>query len=368
MHSAEVVPILAAGQGFAARMSVFLGGLPRLLSSPRSRRADGHEEAVMQPAEAIPLPNGRSTDLCRFVDSALSLRIVGSPFEAVVELCRNVETAYWQEEVIQEFINSRKMDAHLDEWSELDLGIHPRHPLFDIREDVRKRVENQGWATPADVLLLWGATARTGNILFREAGTLIHESELRGLLWQFPEKFSSITMTQVVDEWGRASGVSHVKTVEALHEAAEDLLLNLPPPAMYDSIDAEAVELAASVAPSQPGLAIAFARCLMRIAACTVNGKVRWRSEWLRGQAANADAIPGASTYSAELRELLNDHVFARKVRNHKAGRRATTYLLQRVIRRGGYSDANVASALGVELKGARLDPLPAKVRARMAD
>ena len=322
----------------------------------------------MQPAEAIPLPSGRSTDLCEFVDSTVGLRITGSSFEAVVELVREVDTAYRQEAVIQEFIDTNRKSQHIDEWSELDLGIHPRHPLFDVREETRMRVESQRWATPVDVLLLWGATARTGNILFHEAGTLIRESDLRGLLWQYPEKYSSITMTQVVDEWGRASGVTHIRTAEALHETAEDTLLNLPPPAMYDSIDAEAVNLAVGVAHDNPGLAIAFARCLMRIAACTVNGKVRWRSEWLRGQAANADAIPGASTYSAELRGLLNEHVFAKKVRNHKAGRRAATYLLQRVIRRGGYTDANVASALGVELKGPRLDPLPAKVRARMAD
>ena len=99
----------------------------------------------------------------------------------------------------------------------------------------------------------------------------------------------------------------------------------------------------------------------MRIAAVVVHNKVRWQSTWLRGTGANAGAIPGASTYSKDLKSLLDEHVFE-KVRNHCAGKRAATYLLKKPIRRGNYTAENVARFLGVELDE---DGVPVRPRRR---
>lgn len=298
----------------------------------------------------IPLPSGRCLDLCELVDADINLQIARGSFGAAVELCREAPTVYWQEALVQSFIDANRRTPHLEEWSKLGLGIHPRHRLFQLREEVRERVEGQRWAYPGEALILWGASAKAGKALYREAGVLMRTPGLRQRLWLYPEHYLGLTMHEVVNEWGRASGVSKGKPLDAIDQMAEDALLSLPPAYMYASIDEEAIQLAQHVASGDPRLGVAFCRCLMRIAAVSVNNKVRWQSTWLRGTGTNPDAIPGASTYSKELKGLLDEHVFEKVVKNYSAGKRATTYRLKKPIRRGSYTAENVATFLGLEL------------------
>lgn len=290
-----------------------------------------------------PVPSRRRPDIFDFLPRREFIESVArllSSAEAVEDYCRKVPP-YEQEAVIQAVL--RPSDANplfpLPGVAELDLGIHPRHPLYVLREDLVESVERFGSTNEAGALLLWGATVRKGKPLFREVALL---ARFLPLHWR-ARLFGRPTL-DVVGDWLAASGVVHMRTLAAAMGVAREVLANRHPRESYIPLDYEAVKLALRLAEGDRRLAYLVFSCLSRIAAYRQpDNTVRWRSQWLRGAKADPRAIPGASGPQKRLKELLHSHVL-RRLQPHQAGRKAATYEVLVELRPGDWDMERTAA------------------------
>lgn len=229
------------------------------------------------------------------------------------------------------------------------VGIHAEHPLRPLRD----RIRSYFLATPFEPdessrLILWGARNPSGPLLYKDLGTLLRIDWLEGHVMCHPEFYGKRDAADLLLEWAKASGVTNLRTEAAVRRAIKDYYLQRMPKDLFPGLDNSVLEWARQVPGKNPKLALGFFMCLQRVAACRHRDMVRWRSEWLRGKGTNADAIPGASTFSRELKNLLDTNVWER-IEGHSAGRKAATYRLKFEIPLGRYGVEDLARVLNVK-------------------
>ena len=162
----------------------------------------------------------------------------------------------------------------------------------------------------------------------------------------------------VVRQWVTANGFTRQQDLDAVDRLIAqdaDHRLLVEPVNAFAKLDAAMVskarELAAKVNLNTDGRFVFYVfRCLQRIAAYAVDGRVQWRSEWLRGQAANTRAIPGTTKLDAELTALLKEHVFELEKGHSGSKGTATIYKLKIAITNGDVDHHQVAKELGLVL------------------
>lgn len=233
------------------------------------------------------------------------------------------------------------------------VGIHSDHPLRPLRDLVRMNVEDVRAATRGQALLLWGAPARSGRVLYASLGALLRETWIELHVQSHPEMYGERDTAALAMCWLEASGVTDPRVVSAAWRLVEDHFLTRRPIDRFARLSSAVMKFAVDAVPNDPKLAVLFFRCLQRVEARRFRDLIRWRSAWLRGRRAGGpDAIAGASTCSAQLTALLNQHVFT-KVAGHSAGTsrsKAATYRIRMPLSRGNKDIADMAAAVGVEL------------------
>jgi hypothetical protein len=241
----------------------------------------------------------------------------------------------------------RPSAAEREHLETLALGIHPDHPLFDVREAIVALVQRERTATEGVRLLVWGASARSGRELFRQAAVLARCREIRE---ELRATNRGLDITNLVMEWARASGVKHRSTLETLPRLCRDVLLNERPASLYESLDDSVCTFVGSIAGDKVTAYLLF-RCLQRAVAFERNGEVRWRAAWLSGKSASADAIPGASgpAMRRKLTRLLHERVLE-MTEGWSAGRKAATFRFRVPIQRGRVDARLAAARWGVQL------------------
>ncbi|HWV37452.1 MAG TPA: hypothetical protein VN033_03135 [Vulgatibacter sp.] len=259
-------------------------------------------------------------------------------------------TAYFAEALISAFAQAYGplAEEELDAIDAISEGIHPEHPLYGLRTSLLTNAEELGSTDPAAALLLWGASVPSGRTLYREIGTLLAARWLR-VHCEDPGNVAGLGLGGMIEEWARASGVVHPKTLLAIRRLVQNDLVARLPRTLAVPLGHAAVELARRLGGGHPELTLALFRCFQRIAAVQHDGEVRWRSTWLRGAKTNKDAIPGASTYATKLTEILRTNVLER-TKGHLAGRFAATYRLRIPLGIGSCTETSVARLLRLEL------------------
>ena len=309
---------------------------------------------------------GAQTDIFELYEHA---RDVDADISAVRPVLRvsvfshNSGFAYDDEAVIHRLMTADLCStADKEALAVASVGIHPDHPLFDLREAMREQVERGGTATSGVRLLLWGATVDAGPALFREASELIRCREVWEELDRRPAVYEGLSIESLVVEWAKASGVKHQATLKAIPRLCRDVLLNQRPADLYVPLDFSACAFANSVA-SNGTVAYLLFRCMQRALAFEYEGEVRWRSKWLQGESACPEAIPGASgpAVRRELNRLLHERVLER-IEGWSGGRKAATYRFRVAVQRGEVDAAQAATYLGVKLDS-RLAPTKAPRR-----
>jgi hypothetical protein len=274
--------------------------------------------------------------------------------DRVINAAKELDSAFAREALFHAFRRAlplkEKAKRYMEEQQRAlgyeKLGIHQGHPLFAVREALRKRVESARVASEAETLMLWGTRAKAGASFYGDMATLI-----RGLVAAERElgRLSGPDIVDIAKAWAAACGVTHPTVLNAIPKLVDDVLLDIRPAELDVHIDVDAVELSRQLANGDAHLAFLLCRCFMRIAAYQRDGFLRWRSTWLRGGGANEDAIPGASTRSQELTAILWGRVMKKTV-GHSAGKKAATGKVLVTIRRGNMGVVQVADHLGVEL------------------
>lgn len=274
----------------------------------------------------------------------------------VVPACRTMVNAFGQEAFITAFFKTLEQrnsyKAHLADVDysfvrKSGLGLPKRGAFRTLWCVVRDRVETLGWASPAESFLLWGSPMTQGRVLEAIVGGIARSPSIRKDL-DHP-LLEGVTIADLIEPWARGSGVTHPKTLGAIEALAREVDLKMRPEMLDLPISMDDLDFARSVSGTDPRLALAFARCLMRVRAHTRGRLCMWRSGWLRGTAAHADAIPGVSTFAAELNDLLKTYVLS-MVKGWSAGRTAAIYEVVREIRSGPVDAARAARELGLEL------------------
>jgi hypothetical protein len=300
----------------------------------------------------IPVPSGDIIDLCSKRDFAREMVATISAENLITVLNETSAPPYDAEAYIHEFKKLATPRSVAVVEAAL-LGITQQHPLRPLRDLLKTNVESVKSATPDVALWLWGASAKTGRILYAEAGTLLRAPWFETHVVSHPELYGSNDAAALVMAWARASGVSNDKTLAALWKVIEDHFLTRRPAQVFAKLDFNAMQFARSVAGEDAKLAVMFFRCLQRVVAWSFRGRVRWRSSWLRGRGAGGEnAILGASTDGARLTALLNQHVF-RKVLGHSKGKgrpKAATYEMTVELNVGNNDITDMARMMGVEL------------------
>ncbi len=304
-----------------------------------------------QPAR-IPVPSGDIIDLCQKRDFAKEMVATISPENLVTVLKETSAPQYDAEAFIHEF-KKVAMPQSIAVVEAAGLGITPDLPVRPLRDILKANVESVKSATPDVALWLWGAHAKTGRILYAQAGTLMRAPWFETHVVSRPDLYGENDAASLVLAWTRASGVTNEKTLVALWKLIEDHYLNRRPAQVFAKLDFNAMQFARSVTGGDAKLAVLFFRCLQRVVAWSFRGRIRWRSSWLRGPGAGgADAILGASTDGARLTVLLNQHVF-RKVIGHSKGKgrpKAATYEITAELNVGNNDVTDMARMMGVEL------------------
>ncbi|WP_331092247.1 hypothetical protein [Archangium sp.] len=270
--------------------------------------------------------------------------------------------AFWQEAAISRFLATHDISDAESNWLEsLDLGIHPRHPLFNMRQSLVGVAEQNRSIDVNSLLLVWGTLFTKGKPFFERVGVLLQDYSLR-LVVERPDH--NLDLHTCIRWWALASGVRHASTLrglERLLRAHTHSELNALPENFFAKLSYKHMRLAEDIARVHgPMMAFYFFRAMQRIRACmkwvAEDGAyhVRWRSTWLRGAKTNSDAIRGASTYQHLLKPLLLEHVLE-KVAGHRAGKRAATYRLKLVLEDGRYDEQEAAKTLGLTFTGTGL-------------
>jgi hypothetical protein len=163
---------------------------------------------------------------------------------------------------------------------------------------------------------------------------------------------------EVVRQWVKANGITRQQDLDAVEKLIgqdADHRLSAEPVNSFAKLDASMVskarELAAKVNLGTDNRFVFYVfRCLQRIAAYAVDGRVQWRSEWLRGTKTNARAIPGTSKMQAELGALLKEHVLDTEKGHSGSKGTATIYRLKIGITLGEVDHHQAAKELGLVL------------------
>lgn len=304
------------------------------------------------PVPRLPIPSGDIIDLCSKRDFAREMVATISAENLVTVLNETGAPPYDAEAYLHEF-KKFAMPQSVAVIEAARLGITPDHPLRPLRDILKANAESLKSVTPDVALWLWGADARTGRILYAQAGTLLRAPWFETHVLSRPDLYGSNDAAALVMAWARASGVTNEKTLAALWKIIEDHFLNRRPAQVFAKLDFHAMQFARSVTGGDAKLAVLFFRCLQRVAAWSFRGRVRWRSSWLRGPGAGGEAaILGASTDGARLTALLNQHVF-HKVLGHSKGKgrpKAATYEITAELNVGNNDVAEMARMMGVEL------------------
>lgn len=172
-----------------------------------------------------------------------------------------------------------------------------------------------------------------------------------------PERFPDLRHT-IVRDWVEANGVHTQQDLEAVERLlTQDInqQLSIEPTVTFARLHTSAItrarELAAAAGFAADNRFTYYVfRCLQRIAAYTVNGRVQWRSEWLRGTRTNPRAIEGTSRWQAELGTLLREHVLEVERGHSGSNATATTYRLRFAIPSGDVDHHQAAEELGLTL------------------
>ena len=308
----------------------------------------------------LELPTGSVLDAYPFIGYIDSgLRNI-SNVQELVRFCErgfgtHFYNAYWQEAAISRFLATRDIpDAEFNWLESLDLGIHPRHPLFSMRQSLVGVAEQNRSIDENSLLLVWGTLFTKGKPFFKLVGMLLQDHSLQ-LAVERPD--DNLDFHTCIRWWAHTSGVRNASTwrgLERLLLAHTHSVLNALPENSFAKLSYKHMRLAEDIARThEPMVAFYFFRAMQRIRACMKwvpeDGAyyVRWRSTWLRGAKTNPGAIRGASTYQHLLKRLLLEHVFE-KVAGHRAGKRAATYRLKLVLEDGRYDEQEAAKALGL--------------------
>ncbi len=330
----------------------------------RPQRASLGIDPSLQPAlpALIPLPTGSVLDGYLYFSMVEPLIPTITNTQSLEAACRKLTSAYAQEALISRCIAVYNPPEKVrQQIASLGLGIHPRHDLFNLRTHLARYWESVRCIDIESLLLVWGAPPFTlqGPPIYSMVGRLFRYDWLRTLTAQ--PRPDNLYFHGIIRSWIEASGITNLNTLKHLAKLLRrhrNSLLNEEPAEPDSKLTPNVMGLVHEVARVHgPVVGLAFARCLQRVAAYrrwdpeNVGYLVRWRSTWLRGEAANTRAIPGASTHSRLLTELLLTHVFE-LYQGHSAGKMAATYRLKIDLPRdgGSYGPEEVARSLGLQL------------------
>ena len=323
------------------------GGKRLRWGPPSDRRLN--EKIVGRPKPRLPF-SGEIFELCPYRD-VVEKRLDGTHnTEGLIECCRAAgPESYLAEAMIlgcalgphQANINFRRI-------AELGFGIHRGHPLFNIRKHFEDLAFDLKSADPASIYLLWGAPMRSGRPLYSAATQLVRMNGVRGLLHWHRGEFGGLTLAGLIAAWARASGIQHASVLRSLEGLSVQVALSMQRTVHEEPLDLPMLTLAKQLAQSNARKALVIFRCLMRIAAYESGNLVQWHAGWLRGRAAHADAIPGASSFP-DIPRILHEHVL-RKVRGHFPGVAAARYELRIPILRGIINIPRAANYLNLKL------------------
>lgn len=240
------------------------------------------------------------------------------------------------------------------------LGLDPTTELYKIWSQCVAAYHS----TPADrlphaVKLMVGGPPDTTSSTVQEsvAALLADSTPFRRTGKIAPEKLMDLRAT-VIRQWVVSSGVTKkqdLELVERLIAQDVDHQLSAEPAESFRALDSTMIDMAKALA-AKTGLGddsrfvFYVFRCLQRIAAYEVQGRVQWRSMWLRGAKGNPRAIPGASKMQKQLGDLLRDHVLEQEAAHSGAKATARTYRLRLPIKSGTANHHEAAKALGLEL------------------
>lgn len=309
-----------------------------------------------------PLPTGSMYDVCPYKRVVEPLIPTITDTRSLEATCRKLTSAYAQEALISRCIAVYNPPEKVrQQIASLGLGIHPGHYLFNLRTHLVSYWESVRCIDLQSQSLVWGGPLPTlkGKLIYKMVGQLLRYDWLRTLTEQpLPD---GLSFHGIIRAWITASGIQNrntLKNVAKLLHRHRNSLLNEEPEEPDSKLMPDVMGLVHEVAQAHGRVVgLAFARCLQRVAAYrrwdpeNVGYLARWRSTWLRGEAANPRAIPGTSTHSRLLTELLLTHVFD-LYRGHSSGRMAATYLLKIDLPREGgwYGPEEVAQSLGLQL------------------
>ena len=276
-------------------------------------------------------------------------------------------------------LNSYKAEAYLIEFQrQLHENGEPRVPNRDL---LAFREEKLGLEVTTDLYEVWTqcvamyhanatvpeavkllvaglpATSSTATVEHAVAVVLADDTPFRRRRrLSSPDLFT--VRAAVVRQWVRAIGAENASTLEAVERLItkdRDHRLGREPAESYARLDLTMVETAKQLVMAagfgaDARLAYYVFRCLQRISAYAVEGRVQWRAEWLRGARTNPRAIAGASTSQAALGKILHESVLDEIAGHSGAKSTARTYQLRFEIRSGEAGLLEAAQALGLKL------------------
>ena len=267
--------------------------------------------------------------------------------EELIPLCKTASSKYREEAIIYEYLAATgKQRSDVDGY---DVGLRAGLPLRRLRDHYWSNWAGKTAVPEAVARILWGAPATSGSPLYAAAASLLRGGDLEAHVESRPDIYKGLDAGELVMDWAKASGVTHPRALQGVCHVIFNYFLTRRPRKTFADLDGSEMEFARGVAGSDPRLAFAFFRCLQRVSAWSYRGQVAWRSSWLRGSKTNPDAIPGASTYSARLKELLDEHLFVR-VKGHSARRSAAHYRLRRPLAKGICGARAFAKKVDLEL------------------
>lgn len=239
-------------------------------------------------------------------------------------------------------------------------GLNVESELYVVwRQLVAQFHSKPEHAIPPSVRLLVGGLVDQSEPQLRRAVAVLLDDDVPfRRVGQVPRERLHTLRHQVVRQWAEANGFDKKEDLALVERIIKDDVnhrLGAEPAESFARLDPSAVPLATDLA-AKAGFAgdqrFAFYvfRCLQRIAAYAVEGRVQWRSEWLRGTKANPRAIAGTSKLQAELGRLLHAHVLEVEQGHSGANATATTYRVRIELPSGSVDHHRAASELGVEL------------------
>jgi hypothetical protein len=228
-------------------------------------------------------------------------------------------------------------------WSQCVAMFHAR-PIERVPESVK--------------LIVGGLPDESVATVMHSVAVLLEDESPFRRKKKFPVEKHLDLKAQVVRQWVAANGITAQQTLEAVdrliaqdidHQLTKEPAQSFLP--LAPSMLKKATELAKTAGKADDRrFAFYIFRCLQRIAAYAVRGRVQWRAEWLRGAKTNARAIPGTSKMQAELGSLLREHVLQVESGHSGAKGTATTYRVRFDIPTGTMTHHDAAEELSLEL------------------